>query len=144
MFESGAILFHLAERSGALRPEPGEEAQRTLQWTLFQAAHLGPMMGQLWHFKVSAPERIPYAVGRYEREVERLFGVLDGELARHAHVAGERYGIADVMSWPWVDAFPQLGLTLEGHPHLRRWHAEVGVRPAVRRGMRVPEVAGGG
>lgn len=138
VFESGAILFYLADRSGVLKPENPDEASRTLQWTLFQAAHLGPMLGQLWHFKVFASERLPYAIGRYERESKRLLDVLDGELVKRPYLAGSRYGIADVMTWPWINALPKLGLTLDATPHLHRWYAGIAERPAVRRGLLVP------
>ncbi len=140
VFESGAILFYLAARSGVLRPESEDERTTVLQWALFQAAHVGPMMGQLWNYKVFADQKIPYVIGRFEREVGRVLGVLDAELARREYVAGPRYGIADVMTWPWVDVHGALGLTLDAYPNLKRWHAAVGERPAVRRGARGPEV----
>jgi GST-like protein len=142
VFESGAILFYLADRAGVLKPEGPDEASRTLQWTLFQAAHVGPMFGQLWHFKVFAREKIPYAIARYEREAARLLDVLDRELATRAYLAGNRYGIADVMTWPWINvAAPQLGLDLAPMPRLRRWLDEIGERPAVQRALRVPAIA---
>jgi GSH-dependent disulfide-bond oxidoreductase len=136
--ESGAILFYLADRSGVLKPEGSDETTRTLQWTLFQAAHVGPMLGQLWHFKVFAHEVLPYAIERYERETARILHVLDGELAAKPYLVGAHYGIADVMTWPWIDALPKLGLALDATPHLRRWHAEIATRPAVQRGLAVP------
>jgi GST-like protein len=143
LFETGAILHYLARRSGKLLPAGAREADDTLAWTLFQAAHVGPTLGQLWNYKVFAPERIPYVIGRFEKEAARVFRVLDGELARHPHLVGERYGIADVMTWPWIHAaVEKLGLTLEGLPHLRRWHAEIASRPAVVRGLQVPVLAG--
>jgi GST-like protein len=138
VFESGAILFHLADRSGVLRPEGADEASRTLQWTLFQAAHVGPMIGQLWHFKVFATEKLPYAIDRYERETQRIVRVLDGELGQRPYLVGDRYGIADIMTWPWINALPKLGVALDQTPHLKRWHAEIAARPAVQRGIGVP------
>lgn len=138
VFESGAILLYLAERSGVLSPENPEQAGRTLQWLLFQAAHVGPMLGQLWHFKVFAKETIPYAIERYERESMRLLDVLDDELGRRSHLVGSRYGIADVMMWPWINVAPKLGLSLDAVPNLQRWHAEIAERPAVQRGITVP------
>lgn len=140
VFETGAILFYLADRSGVLRPDGPDEAGRTLQWTLFQAAHVGPMIGQLWHFKVSAKEKLPYAIDRYERETARILGVLDRELAQRPYLAGDRYGIADIMTFPWIDALPKLGLSLDHTPHLARWHAAIAARPAVQRGMAVPDL----
>jgi GST-like protein len=138
VFESGAILFYLADRSGVLKPEGPDEASRTLQWVLFQAAHVGPMIGQLWHFKISAEVKLPYAIERYERETARVLRVLAGELARRPYLVGARYGVADVMTWPWINALPNLGVTLDATPHLRRWHAGIAARPAVQRGLAVP------
>lgn len=138
IFESGAILFYLADRSGVLKPEGPGETMRTLQWAFFQAAHVGPMIGQLWHFKVFAAEKLPYAIERYAQETARIIRVLDGELSSRPHLAGTRYGIADVMVWPWINALPQLGVTLDATPHLQRWHVAIAQRPAVIRGLTVP------
>lgn len=141
VFESGAILFYLADRAGALKPESPAEASRTLQWTLFQAAHVGPMIGQLWHFKVFASEKLPYAIDRYERETARILRVLDGEFAKRPYLAGDRYGIADIMTWPWINALPKLGVALDATPRLKRWRAEIAARPAVQRGLAVPRIS---
>jgi GST-like protein len=141
--ESGAILFYLAERSGVLKPEGPHEESVTLQWTLFQAAHVGPMLGQLWHFKILAAEKLPPAVDRYEREAVRILRVLNGELATRPYLVGTRYSIADVMTWPWINAIPKLGLTLDATPHLKLWYAEIGARPAVQRGLAVPVLRAG-
>jgi GST-like protein len=138
VFESGAILFYLADRSGVLGPVGPDETGLTLQWVLFQAAHVGPMIGQLWHFKVFATEKLPYAIARYARETARILGVLDGEFAGRPYLAGERYGIADIMTWPWINALPKLGVTLDATPNVQRWHAEIAARPAVQRGVAVP------
>ncbi|MBY0295371.1 MAG: glutathione S-transferase N-terminal domain-containing protein [Methylobacterium sp.] len=139
LVESGAILFYLAERSGVLLPGTAEARDTALQWVLFQAAHVGPTLGQIWTWKIFSPEKPPAVIARFEREAERLFRVLDGQLARAAHLAGEAYGIADVMTWPWIRiAGPTLGLDLAPYPHLRRWHAAVAARPAVQRGLAVP------
>lgn len=139
--ESGAILHYLAERSGMLLPESEIERGETLSWTLFQAAHVGPTLGQLWHFKVFAREHMPAAIKRFETEAQRVLGVLDARLAQDSYIAGRRYGIADIMTWPWIRAgIEDLGLSLENHPRLADWYAAVGDRPAVRRGMLVPEI----
>ena len=98
------------------------------------------MMGQLWNFKVFADEKIPFVIERFEREVGRLFGVLDRAFAERAYLAGNRFGIADVMTWPWINVHPKLGLKLDGHPNLRRWYDTVAARPAVVRGLRVPQL----
>jgi GST-like protein len=137
--ESGAILFYLAERSGKLKPGLGQEADDTLSWMLFQAAHVGPTLGQLWNYKVFADEKIPCVINRFERESARVFRVLDGELAKRRYLVGDRYGLADIMTWPWVHAaVEKIGLTLDATPNLARWHAGIAERPAVRRGLKIP------
>jgi GST-like protein len=137
--ESGAILFYLAERSGVLKPKTAEERDVALQWVLFQAAHLGPTLGQIWNWKIFAAEKLPQVVARFEREADRVFRVLDGRLASQAHLAGGAYGVADVMTWPWINvAEPKLRLDLRPYPNLRRWFGEVAGRPAVRRGLEIP------
>ncbi len=141
IFESGAILLYLAERSGVLQPNGPLALSKTLQWSFFQAAHVGPMIGQLWHFKVFAKETLPYAIERYERETARILRVLDGELALRPYLVGASYGIADIMVWPWINALPKLGVTLADTPHLERWHETIAARPAVQRGLAVPALA---
>ena len=137
--ESGAILHHLARRSGRLLPADGTDASRTLEWTLFQAAHVGPTLGQLWHLRVFARDRPPVVLARFEREALRVLGVLDGRLARHPHLVGEAYGVADVMTWPWIRAAVEsIGVSIDDLPALSRWYAAIGERPAVRRGLAVP------
>ncbi|WP_407522394.1 glutathione S-transferase family protein [Methylobacterium oryzisoli] len=139
VWESGAILFYLAERAGVLRPAREEERTAALQWMLFQAAHVGPTLGQYWNFAVFAEEKWPAVIARFEREAQRVLGVLDGQLARSDHLAGAEYGLADVMTWPWINAaVGKLGFALDPHPHLARWFAAVGRRPAVQRGLLVP------
>ena len=141
--ETGAILHYLAERSGMFLPASDAERYQVLSWTLFQAAHIGPTLGQLWNYKIFAPEKLPYVIGRFETEANRLFRVLDGVLARHAHIAGEAYGIADVMTWPWIHAgLTKLGLTLDETQNLARWYGAVGARPAVQRGLLVSRLPG--
>lgn len=141
VFESGAILLYLAERSGVLQPSSPQALSKTLQWSFFQAAHVGPMIGQLWHFKVFAKEKLPYAIERYERETARILRVLDGELALRPYLVEASYGIADIMVWPWIDALPKLGVSLTDTPHLQRWHETIAARPAVQRGLAVPVLA---
>jgi GST-like protein len=142
VFESGAILFYLAERSGVLRPETAEEQDVTLRWVLFQAAHVGPTLGQLWNWKIFASSKPPQVVAYFEREATRVLRVLDGRLSRHAYLTGTRYGIADVMTWPWINvAEPKLGLDFRPYPSLRRWFGEIAGRPAVRRGLAVPDLS---
>lgn len=139
VFESGAILTYLAERSGRLLPASADERLTTLQWTLFQAAHLGPTLGQLWNYRIFAAEKIPAVIARFEREAARVYGVLDGVLAGRSHLAGEAYGIADIMTWPWIHAgLVHIGVDLDASPNIRRWYDTVAARPAVQRGLRVP------
>jgi GST-like protein len=138
VFESGAILIYLAEKTGRFLPGRGPERTAALQWLMFQVAGIGPMQGQANVFFRYAPERIPYAIGRYQREVRRLYEVLNGRLAEARFLAGA-YGIADMATWPWVVSHDWSGVSLDGLEHLQRWVAAVGERPAVQRGMDVPE-----
>lgn len=137
--ESGAILFYLADRSGVLKPQTETEASFALQWVLFQAAHVGPTLGQLWNFKVFAAEKLPQVIARFEREVDRLFRVLDGQLARKPYLVSDLFGVADVMTWPWINAAAsKLGVDLAPYPNVGRWFTQIGSRPAVQRGLRIP------
>ena len=142
VIESGAILLYLAERSGVLKPRDEIEAGLTLQWILFQAAHVGPTLGQLWNYKIFAPEKIGYVIARFEREAGRVLRVLDRQLAGSRYLVGDRYGAADVMTWPWIlVAAAKLGVSLDPYPNLARWRDDVGSRRAVQRGVLVPHLA---
>ncbi len=137
VFESGAILIYLAEKTGRFLPTEPRARADALAWLMFQMAGVGPMMGQASWFANSAPEPAPLALERYVNESRRLMTVLDGRLADRAYLAGE-YGIADMATFPWIDAaWPLLGG--DAMPHLGAWRERVGARPAVRRGMQVPE-----
>lgn len=137
--ESGAILLYLADRSGVLKPQNETEAGLALQWILFQAAHVGPTLGQLWNYKLFAAEKLPQVIARFEREADRVLRVLDGQLQSKPYLAGDRFGVADVMTWPWINvAASKLGIDLVRYPDIARWFAEIALRPAVRRGLRVP------
>jgi len=136
VFESGAILIYLAEKTGRLMPRDLRGRTATLQWLMFQMSAVGPMMGQAGVFFRYAPEKIPYAIDRYQREVRRLFEVLDGQLARQEFLAGD-YSIADIATWPWVQGHDWVGVAVDGLTHLQRWLGVVGARPAVQRGMQV-------
>ena len=139
VFESGAILHYLARRSGKLQPTSAQEADDTLTWTLFQAAHVGPTLGQLWNYKIFAPDKMPYVIGRFECETGRVLRALESRLNNHENLVGKSYGIADVMTWPWIHAgVIKLGLSLDDTPNLARWYAAIGRRPAVIRGIAVP------
>ncbi len=141
VIESGAILLYLARRGGNLVPQPGDA---TLEWMFFQAAHVGPMLGQLGYFKVFASEKVPAAIERFEKESARVLRVLDTRLGESRHLGGDAFGLADIMTWPWVaSAQRRLGFDFGAMPNLARWLASVGARPAVQRGMKVPAEARG-
>ncbi|MCH9681482.1 MAG: glutathione S-transferase N-terminal domain-containing protein [Deltaproteobacteria bacterium] len=137
VFESGAILIYLAEKAGALMPTDVAGRSRVIQWVMFQMGGVGPMMGQANVFFRYAPERIPYAIERYQRESRRLLEVLDGQLSKHEYLAGD-YSIADIANWSWASTHQWSGISIEGLPHLSRWLDAVGERPAVQRGRAVP------
>lgn len=137
VFESGAILIYLAEKTGRFLPTDQKGRFQVLEWLMFQMGGVGPMFGQLNHFKLFAPEKIPYAIQRYEKETLRLYGVLDKQLADNEFIGGD-YSIADIATYPWVALYDRQGLTLDNHPNLKRWVETVQQRPAVQRGMAVP------
>ncbi|NEO42823.1 MAG: glutathione S-transferase family protein [Moorea sp. SIO4A3] len=136
VFESGAILIYLAEKTGKLLPTDTAARIQVIEWLMFQMASVGPMFGQLSHFRRFAAEQIPYAIDRYEKETLRLFGVLDQQLGKQEFIVGD-YSIADIATYPWVAAYEYLGVTLDNHPHLKRWVETMQQRPAVERGMAV-------
>jgi GST-like protein len=137
VFESGAILIYLAEKVGKLLPTNDKERFQVLSGLMLQMGSVGPMFGQLNHFKKFAPEKIPYAIERYEKETLRLYSVLDKQLAEREFICGD-YSIADIATYPWVTIHEWQGLTLDSHPNLKRWVETVQQRPAVERGMAVP------
>jgi len=141
IFESGAILIHLAEKAGRLIGRDTASRSRVLQWLMFQMGGIGPMMGQANVFHRYFPEKIKPAIDRYQGEVRRLLGVLDGQLAAHEYLAGE-YSIADIANWSWVRIHDWGGVGIDGLPHLQRWLDAIEARPAVQRGVRVPDSAG--
>lgn len=136
VFESGAILMYLAEKSGRFWSTEPRERYSQMQWLMWQMGGLGPMSGQNGHFRVYAPEKVPYAIDRYGKEVNRLYGVLDGQLARtQAFVAGHAYSIADMAILPWIRLHEAYEISLAAFPHLQRWHDALMERPAVQRGL---------
>ena len=137
LFESGAILIYLGEKTGRFIPKDPATRYAALQWLMFQMGGLGPMLGQTHHFLRAAPEPVPYAIKRYKDETRRLYGVLDKRLAEAEHLAGE-YSIADVASYPWVARHEWHQIELGDFPNVRRWYDAIGARPAVQRGMKVP------
>lgn len=133
VFESGAILLYLANKTGRFFGADVRQKVEVNQWLMWQMAGLGPMTGQYGHFNVYAPEKIDYAIDRYTREVQRLLGVLDRRLAGRAFIAGDDYTIADMAAYPWINPYTRAPLDLEPYPELRRWHAAIAARPATRR-----------
>jgi len=138
LFESGAILIYLAEKTGRLLPTEPRARYETLQWLMVQMASVGPMLGQVHHFLRYAPEKIPYAIERYNKEAERLYGVLDTRLANHEWLAGGQYSIADIATYPWIARHEWQGVDLARFPHVKRWFDTITARPAVQRGMEIP------
>jgi GSH-dependent disulfide-bond oxidoreductase len=138
VFESGAILIYLAEKSGRFMPTEPKARSRVLQWLMFQMSGIGPMMGQANVFFRYAPEKIPFAIERYQREVRRLFEVMERQLAGNEYIAGTDYSIADIALYTWVGAYGWAGVSSEGLPQLTRWMNLVGARPAVRKGIKIP------
>jgi len=136
VFESGAILIYLAEKSGRFLPADLRGRHATMQWLMWQMGGLGPMAGQNGHFLLYAPERIPYALERYSKEVNRLYGVLDAQLARTGHyVAGGEYTIADMAIFPWIRTHKAQQVALSAFPHVERWYNLLFERPAAKRGL---------
>jgi len=138
VFESGALMIYLAEKAGRLLPGDVKGRSLVIQWLMFQMGGIGPMMGQANVFYRYAPERIPYAIDRYQREVRRLFEVLETQLTEHEFLAGD-YSLADIANWSWVRGYKWSGVTLDGLPNLTRWLNAIAERPAVKRGVDVPE-----
>jgi GSH-dependent disulfide-bond oxidoreductase len=132
VFESGAILVYLAEKTGKFLPNGFRGRVLVMQWLFWQMAGLGPMAGQNHHFSQYAPEKIPYAIDRYVKETNRLYGVLDKRLSQQPFIAGN-YSIADMAAYPWIVPYERQGQKLEDFPHLKRWFEAMSQRPAVQR-----------
>jgi len=138
MFETGAILIYLAEKTGRFLPKDVRGRFKVIQWVMWQMGGLGPMLGQHGHFALYAPEKIPYAIERYRDEAARLYAVLDRQLGRTgAYVAGEEYSIADIACFPWTMTHKAQGFTFDDFPNLKRWYAAVRARPEVQKGLSV-------
>ena len=132
VFESGAILLYLAEKTGLFLPQEARARKSTLEWLFWQVGGLGPMAGQNHHFGLYAPEKIPYAIKRYVNETNRLYGVLDRRLATNRFVAGDTYTIADMAAYPWIVPWKRQQQSLDAFPSLRRWFEEIRARPGTR------------
>jgi glutathione S-transferase/GST-like protein len=137
VFESGAILLYLAEKTGRLIPADPKGRSRVVQWLMFQMGGIGPMMGQANVFTRYFPEQLPSVIDRYRREGRRLFEVLDGHLAANEWLAGD-YSIADIANWSWVHTHEWPGISVEDLPHLQRWMDAIAARPAVQKGIVTP------
>jgi len=137
LFESGAILLYLAAKAGLFLPASVRGKYEVLQWLMFQMGGVGPMLGQAHHFRLYAPEKIPYAIDRYTNEAKRLYGVVNKRLAKSRYIGGAEYSIADIAVFPWLRSWKNQGIDWNDYPHLRGWFDEIGARPAVRRGVEV-------
>ncbi|MBK1667163.1 glutathione S-transferase [Rhodovibrio sodomensis] len=139
LFESGAILIYLAEKTGLFWPGDPLGRYRTVEWLMWQMGGFGPMLGQAHHFRRFAKENVPYGIERYTNETRRLYGVLDKRLAEVPYLAGASYTIADMATFPWAQRHEWHGVDLAEFPNVERWYAELADRPAVRAGMDVPK-----
>lgn len=136
VFESGAILMYLAEKTGKLMPSETRARYDVIQWLMFQMGGIGPMLGQVHHFRAYAPEQIPYAVNRYTNEAKRLYGVMDRRLDGREWFADD-YSIADIAIFPWLRSWERQGIVLDEFPNVKRWFQKIEARPAVQRGLKV-------
>ena len=137
LFESGAILVYLAGKTGKFMPSTDRAKFDVLQWLMFQMGGVGPMLGQAHHFRLYAPEKLPYAVERYTNEAKRIYGVIDKQLSKNRFIAGRTYSIADIAIFPWLRSWENQGVTLTDYPHLKAWFDGIAARPAVKRGVAV-------
>lgn len=138
LWESGAILIYLAEKTGKLIPKDAAGRMLAIQWLMFQMSGVGPNFGQAHHFRRAAPEKVPYALERFDKEVRRLYGVMEARLQQNAYLAGPDYGIADIATYPWVFRHDWQGVELGDFPSVKRWYEAIKARPAVQRGFEVP------
>ncbi len=136
LFESGAILMYLAEKTGRFMPADVAGRYRVVEWLMFQMGGIGPMLGQAHHFRQYAPEPMPYAVDRYTNEAKRLYGVLDRRLSEVEYVAGD-YSIADMATFPWLRKPEGQGQNIDDFPNVKRWFAAINARPAVQKGLQL-------
>ncbi len=137
VFESGAILIYLASKTGKFLPENLRDKWSTLQWLMFQMGGVGPMLGQAHHFIIYAPEKIPYAIERYGKEANRLYGVMDRRLAESRFIACDEYTIADMAIFPWLRSYQNQNVDIEQYAHVKRWFDGIAARPAVQRALEV-------
>jgi len=136
VFESGAILLYLADKTGKLIPHDTRGRTAVYEWLMWQMGGLGPMLGQAHHFNFYAPERIPYAMDRYSKEANRLYGVMERQLDKTSWLAGNAYSIADIAAYPWTRTYERQGVAIEDYPNVMRWRQAMGERPQVQAGMK--------
>jgi len=139
LFESGAILIYLADKSGKLMLGDAAGRYETIQWLMFQMGGVGPFFGQVHHFLRAAPAPVPYAIERYTKETRRLYGVMDRHLEHQDYLAND-YSIADIATYPWVARHDWHKVELDDFPAVKRWFDRIGARPAVQAGMRIPQI----
>jgi len=137
LFESGAILLYLAAKTGKFLPTDTRGKFQVLEWLMFQMGGVGPMLGQTHHFRIYAPEKIPYAIERYSNEAKRLYGVMNKRLGKSKYLGGKSYSIADIAVFPWLRSWKNQGIDWAYFPHLKGWFDEIAARPAVQRGVEV-------
>ena len=137
LFESGAILQYLADKTGRFGGDTARQKYTVLQWLMFQMGGFGPMLGQAHHFRIYAPEPVPYAIERYTNEAKRLYGVIDKQLGQSAYLAGDEYSIADIAVFPWTRSWQNQGIDLEDFKNVKRWFDAINKRPSVQRGVKV-------
>jgi GST-like protein len=137
LFESGAILLYLAGKTGRFLPADTHGRYEVLQWLMFQIGGVGPMLGQAHHFRLYAPQKIPYAIDRYTNEARRLYAVMNRRLGASRYLGGPEYTIADIAVFPWLRSWKNQGIDWADYPHLKGWFDEIAARPAVRRGVEV-------
>lgn len=138
VFETGAILIYLAQKTGKFLPADPHAFTDVMQWLMWQMGGAGPMMGQAHHFRRFAPEKIPYAIDRYTNETRRLYGVADKQLSQHDWLAADQYSIADIATFPWIARHEWQGMELADFPNLKRWYDAIWARDAVKKGFEVP------
>jgi GST-like protein len=137
LFESGAILLYLAQKTGKLLPSDTAKRFQAIQWLMLQMSGVGPMGGQALHFRQFASEKIPYAIDRYTNEISRLFRVIEARLEQARYLVEDEYTIADIALFPWVRMEQRLGQSFDDLPNIKRWYEEISARPAVQRGLAV-------
>ncbi len=137
IFESGAMLVYLAGKTGKFLGKTDRARYETLQWLMFQMGGVGPMLGQAHHFRIYAPEKVPYAIDRYTNEAKRLYGVLEKRLSQSKYLAGKDYTIADMAVFPWIRSWERQGVQLTDFPAVKKWFDAIDARPAVKRGVQV-------